>query len=57
MLRSKARRAVAPKRSVRSDSRPKALMTRMPTALSSAISVTSPTRCCTSISTGFERRL
>ena len=57
MLRSKARRAVAPKRVGRSPSRPKALITRMPTALSSAISVTSPTRCCTSISTGFERRL
>ena len=41
MLRSKAPRAVAPKRSVRSPSRPKALITRMPTALSSAISVTS----------------
>ena len=57
MLRSKACRAVAPKRSVRSLSRPKALITRMLTALSSAISVTRATRCCTSISTGLERRL
>ena len=57
MLRSKARLAVRPKRSVRSSSRPKALITRMPTALSSASSDTSPTRCCTSMRIGLERRL
>ena len=57
MLRSNAPRAVAPKRVVRSPSRPNALITRIPTALSSAISVTRATRCCTSIRTGFERLL
>ena len=52
MLRSKARRAVPVNRSVRSASRPNAFTTRMPTMLSSAASVTSATRCCTSTRTG-----